>query len=47
MSPIAPCMSVDEILQAGRDVDQLQIAAAMDLAGDVFGNVFRPALQGC
>jgi hypothetical protein len=36
-------MALDEIQNAGRHVPQLQIAAAAQFLGDIFGGVLRPA----
>jgi hypothetical protein len=37
---------LDEIRDRGGQLAHLQIAATAQFAGDVFGNVFRPALGG-
>ncbi|WP_161852535.1 hypothetical protein [Bradyrhizobium sp. CCBAU 051011] len=39
-------MPFDEIRDRGWQLAQLQIAAAAQFAGDVFGNIFRPAFGG-
>jgi hypothetical protein len=41
--PIGTGMALDEIQNAGRHVPQLQIAAAAQFLGDIFGGVLRPA----
>ena len=44
--PVVPLMALDEVLNAGRHVPQLQIAAPAQLMGNVFRDVLRPAF-GC
>jgi hypothetical protein len=39
-------VAIDKFLQIRGNVGQLQIAAMLDFAGDVFGDVLRPALCG-
>jgi hypothetical protein len=46
LTPILPFVPFDEIRDRGWQLAQLQIAAAAQFAGDVFGNIFRPAFGG-
>ena len=41
-----PLMPFDEIRDHSGDLAHLQIAATAQFAGDVLGNIFRPALGG-
>ena len=41
-----PLMPFDEIRDHSGDLSHLQIAATAQFAGDVLGNIFRPALGG-
>jgi len=43
---VVPLVVLDEIMNAGRHVPHLQIAAAAQLLGDIFGGVLRPAFDG-
>ena len=38
-------VAIDELLQMRGHVGQLQIAAMLDFAGDILGNIFGPALR--
>jgi hypothetical protein len=43
---ITAFVPICEILQVKRDVSRLKVAAAAQFAGDILGNIFRPALGG-
>jgi hypothetical protein len=46
LTPIAVLVPFDKIRDRGGEFAHLQIAATAQFAGDIFGNVFRPALGG-
>ena len=46
LTSIGPLMPFDEIRDHSGDLAHLQIAATAQFAGDVLGNIFRPALGG-
>jgi hypothetical protein len=39
-------MALNEVLDRGRDIAKLQVAASAQLMRDVFRHIFRPALRG-
>jgi hypothetical protein len=41
-----PLMPFDKILDGGRHVAHLKIAAPAQLVGDILGNILRPAIGG-
>jgi hypothetical protein len=44
--PIAAFVSLDKVLNAGRQFPRLQITAAPELLGNIFRNVLRPFFCG-